>query len=88
MAKIINLVILIISSLINLKTMQLKAESTFTISKVSTLRNTFSSERVSSIYFERPQAPITPKSKLNGINPIFLILTSFLKVKSLAVWFE
>ena len=35
---------------------------TFTISKVSTLKNTFSSERVGSIYFERPQAPITPKS--------------------------
>lgn len=36
-------------------------EGSFTINKVSTLRNTFSSKRVSSIYFERPQAPITPK---------------------------
>ena len=36
-------------------------EASFTINKVSTLRYTFSSDRVSSIYFERPQAPITPK---------------------------
>ena len=36
-------------------------EGSFTISKVSTIRNTFSSKRVSSMYFERPQAPIAPK---------------------------